>query len=232
MTDEELLEKALTWYQKGDPGYKAAALELFSKDVLDSKLEAFNKKVNDEFATNRDEELERVLEECKKKFPIGTLIWSDDYCDHLPNIVISEPYISVSEYHIPYDKYRYSFKGEKKTVICKTLRVYRNEILSGQCGGSIVGLETCLINTQKWKERGDTYWKNHFVDLEKFHKDEIEDKEKSIKNLQSWIKRDEESLAESKKELAGYEAYDPTLLTEDKVKKLVDDYFAQNGKIS
>ena len=44
------------------------------------------------------------------------------------------------------------------------------------------------------------------------------------------IKREEADLAGYKKELAGYEAYDPTLLTEDRVKELVDEYFAQNGK--
>ena len=100
-----LFDKAMEWYQSGDKGKREAALELFPEDMLEREIDDFKKRNYKEFMKTREEQLRRRLEDAKKIFPMGSLIWSDEGTDNCPNIIVGEPYIGDTQYgsHIPDD---------------------------------------------------------------------------------------------------------------------------------
>lgn len=227
MKDEKLYKIALGWYQKSDPGYKAAALELFTKEELESGIEQYKKDCDEEFRRNRDKYLEMILEISKEKFPIGTLIWSDEGTDYCPNIIVGEPYIGYAYGHIPYGVYPYNFdENERKTVLARTLRLHMNKVFRGNHGYGLVGLEKCINNIENPCFPINKY---PFIDLKKFYKDEIKDRAMNIEHLKKKIDRCKNELDEYYKQLDKFETYDPTILTEDYIKQIVKDY--QQGKI-
>ena len=116
-----LFERAIEWYDSNDCGKQQAALELFPEKQLKAALEDYRKKKKRERKSEREEELKSKLERCKKMFPLGLLIWSDDGTDKCPNVVVSEPYIGESDYHCYL--HSYYFSDDKRTILVDTVRL-------------------------------------------------------------------------------------------------------------
>ena len=214
----------MKWYRSGDPGKKAAALDLFPEEMFKKEVEDFKKRDREERKKVREAELQDVLSECKKLFPVGTPVWSDDGTDHCVNIIIEEPKIIASEYRAPWGKYEYDEK-ERKTVIAKTVRLefFSNEVIDGKWGISTIGLEKCLEDMKSTKEI--TYGhKNHIIDLKELWKQREEDKNKEMNELVNNISKCQEKLDKYKKDLAALEAWDPYALTKEKIQEIVKNY--------
>lgn len=215
MDDKKLLDKALEWYQLHD--YYKAALELFPEEVLKKELETYNKRKYEEKLAARKQELQEVLEQCKEKFPIGTLMWSDEGSDHCPNIVISEPYIGESDWHMPHDVFGYRYgDGYKKTVLAETVRISDGKPFQRD----VIGLERCLRNMN----RSDNLYKNHIINLDEYHKQETEKRNNSIKDSKKNIKRLEDELAKEREYLNELKSYHPLEFTEERIQEIAMEY--------
>lgn len=212
-----LFDKAIKWYMSGDSGKKAAALDLFPENMFKSEIENFKKRDKEERYKAREQELQKVLKRCQKLFPAGTIMWSDDGTDECPNILISDPYIGKSEYHVPWDKYAYDEK-DRKTVLAKAIRIYHNEPVGKEkVQAYLIGLEICLDNMDNPSE----YHRNSYViDLKKYHKDEQEKRERGIQTYTNFIEDKKKQLKDLEKELKEWQDYDPTQLTKKKVEEL------------
>ena len=227
--ETNLFDKAMEWYQSGDSGKKEAALDLFPEDMLKREIESFKKRNKQERLKTREEQLHQRLEEAKKMFPIGTLIWSDDGTDSCPNIVVGEPYIGNTEYgsHIPYGIYEYTDKREEqKTILVHTVRIYRSEIESDnpKWYRSVVGLEMLMDNMKKPFSQRYPAKESYFVELEEYYKSENEERNNNLNNLKKSIATYEEKLQEFKKDLSEWENYDPNSLTKEKINEIVEKY--------
>ena len=223
-----LFDKAMEWYQSGDRGKREAALELFPEDLLESEIENYKKRNKKERQKTREEELNNVLAKCKKMFPIGSIIWSDEGTDNCPNIVVGEPFIGNTKWsgHIPYGKYECSVDDEeKKTVLVKTLRIFRDEITeeSYKWAKSTVGLEKLLINQAKPIDQRYPR-RDLFVDLDKYKNERKMERESQIERLKDKIKRYHEDMDELQNQLDAWEAYDPYGLTKEKIQQLIDKW--------
>ena len=215
MDDKKLLEKALEWYQLHD--YYKAALELFPEEVLKKELKTYNKRKYEEKLAARKQELQEVLEQCKEKFPIGTLMWSDEGSDHCPNIVISEPYIGESDWHMPHDVFGYRCdNGYKMTVLAETVRISSGKAFQRD----VIGLERCLRNMN----RSDNLYKNHIINLDEYHKQETEKRNNSIKDSKKNIKHLEDELAKEREYLNELKSYHPLKFTEERIQEIAIEY--------
>lgn len=215
MDDKKLLEKALKWYQLHD--YYKAALELFPEETLQAELSAYNKRKYEEKLAARKQELQEVLEQCKEKFPIGTLMWSDEGSDHCPNIVISEPYIGESDWHMPHDVFGYRCdNGYKMTVLAETVRISDGKPFQRD----VIGLERCLRNMNL----SDNLYKNHIINLDEYHKQETEKRNNSIKDSKKNIKRLEDELAKEREYLNELKSYHPLEFTEERIQEIAIEY--------
>lgn len=227
--ETNLFDKAMEWYQSGDSGKKEAAMELFPESLLKSEIENYKKRNKQERLKLRDETLKQMLERAKKTFPIGSLIWSDDSCEHLLHLVVGEPYIGSTTYntHIPDGVYHYweDDDVERKTVLVHTIRLYHGEV-DGNCekwGRGIVGLEKLLINSDK--PEGKRYPDRPlFVDLKKYYVSEKDERDKKIESLRENINRWQKEIDTWSKELSDWEDYDPENLTKDKLKEILDKW--------
>lgn len=218
---KSLFEKAMEWYSKGDK-FREAALELFPKEQLEREIENYKKSKVKAELESRDNVLQRLLEKCKKAFPIGTVVYSDDGTDNCPNIIIEEPYIGNTKYgnHIPFSVYEYNIPNEqRKTVLAKALRLYRGEpeYEDSRFTYSIVGLEILLNRIEK----PDNFYKYPIINLNEYCGEKLKEKAEAIQRIKDKIEDAENDLKKWKEELAGYESYDPTKLTKEKVKQLV-----------
>lgn len=226
--ETNLFDKAMEWYQSGDRGKREAALELFPEDLLESEIENFKNRNYKEKKKKREEELQNVLETCKKMFPIGTLIWSDEGTDDCPNIVVGEPYIDTAKYggHMPDGKYNWSDPEEdKKTVLVKTLRLFRNEITEEnyKWAKSIVGLEKVLLNSKK--PMGQKYPdRDLFVNLDKYKKDQKDVRSEQIKRWTDKIAGYQRDIAAIQKTLKSWEEYNPDEITKESIQKIIDKW--------
>lgn len=222
-----LFDKALGWYQSGDSGKKAAAMELFPKEMLENEISNFKKRDLLERQKTREKELQDVLEECKKLFPVGTPIWSDDGSDHCVNIIVEEPHIEKSEYRVPYEKYSYNDKLERKTVVARVVRLeyFGNDVIEGGWGKSYAGLEKCLLDMKK-KKCGESFcgYKNHLIDLKDLYAQKMEERNKEIEKTKNEIAEHQKALDKLQKELTELEAYDPRELTKEKIQEIVERY--------
>lgn len=220
---DSLLEKALGWYTSGDSGKKEAALELFPKEKLQDEITKYNEKKTKEGLERREEQLKENLKRCKKLFPIGTPIWSDDGTDHCPNIVISEPYIAETKYRMPYDAYPMGYNGTRKTIFANTIRMSTcaNEPLEGKWGKGKVNLEICLQNMDSTSEWGH---RNHIINLKEYYKVRNDEKTDRMKWLKDEIERRQKSLDELTSEYKTLEKYEPTEFTKELINKIVEDY--------
>jgi len=223
-SNESLFDTAMKWYNSGDSGKKAAALDLFPEEMFKKELEDFKKRDKEEKRKTREKELQCVLEECKKLFPIGTPIWSDDGTDKCVNIVVEEPHIATSEYRSPWGKYDFDEK-ERKTVVAKVVRLeyFGNDVIEGGWGKSYAGLENCLLAMNN-KKYGDFGYKNHLINLEDLYVQKSKERNDEIGKLMKKISDTQAELDKYKSELAELEAWDPKGLTREKIQEIVKEY--------
>ena len=210
---DKLFEKAIEWYRKGGD-YRRAACELFSE----KELEAYENGRKKNMMADRDKMLQEMLIRCKKLFPIGSLIQGDNLADRLPNLTISEPYIQYVKYLPLCVNYSSEYKdGERKTIFVDTVRIRRNE----PCGKSQVCLEQLLYYMDK--PDGDNFKKKGFIDLKEYEKKQIEKKNDELTYLKTLAEKLEKDLDDTKKSIAEVEAYNPSELTEQKLKEILKD---------
>ena len=210
---DKLFNKALEWYRKGGD-YRRAACELFSE----KELEAYENGRKKNMMADRDKMLQEMLIRCKKLFPIGSLIQGDNLADRLPNLTISEPYIQYVKYLPLCVNYSSEYKdGERKTIFVDTVRIRRNE----PCGKSQVCLEQLLYYMDK--PDGDNFKKKGFIDLKEYEKKQIEKKNEELTYLKTLAEKIEQDLDDTKKSIAEVEAYNPSELTEQKLKDILKD---------
>ena len=215
---DNLFEKAIEWYRKGGD-YRRAACELFSE----KELEKYENERKKSMMADRDKMLQKMLVRCKKLFPIGSLIQSHDGTDHLPNLTISEPYIKYVK-HLPFCvDYSSDYKdGERKTIFVDTVRILRNE----PYGKSQVCLEQLLYYMDL--PDGDNFKKKGFIDLKEYEKKQIEKKNEELTYLKTLAEKIEQDLDDTKKSIAEVEAYNPSELTEQKLKEILKDVTETN----
>ena len=215
---DNLFEKAIEWYRKGGD-YRRAACELFSE----KELEKYENERKKNMMADRDKMLQEMLVRCKKLFPIGSLIQSHDGTDHLPNLTISEPYIKYVK-HLPFCvDYSSDYKdGERKTIFVDTIRIMRNEPWKK----SQVCLEELLYYMDK--PDGDNLKKKGFIDLKEYEKKQIEKKNEELTYLKTRAEKIEQDLDDTKKSIAEVEAYNPSELTEQKLKEILKDVTETN----
>lgn len=222
--ETNLFDKAMSWYQSGDSGKKEAAMELFPKDMLEKEIENYKKRDKEERKKLRDKELQEVLEKCKKLFPIGTLVWSDEGTDHCVNVIVEEPHISKTEYRAPYGKYDCG-DNDRKTVLAKTIRIgtMSNEPLEGNWCKSYVGLENLLINMT---ERKDSSYVNTkpIINLKELQEKKMEERNKEIENVKKQIENYQKNLDILNRDLSELEAYNPYDFTKEKIQEIVKQY--------
>ena len=210
---DKLFNKALEWYRKGGD-YRRAACELFSEN----ELETYENERKKNMMVDRDKMLQEMLIRCKKLFPIGSLIQGDNLADRLPNLTISEPYIQYVKYLPLCVNYSSEYKdGERKTIFVDTVRIRRNE----PCGKSQVCLEQLLYYMNK--PDGDNFKKKGFIDLKEYEKKQIEKKNEELTYLKTLAEKIEQDLDDTKKSIAEVEAYNPSELTEQKLKEILKD---------
>ena len=210
---DKLFEKAIEWYRKGGD-YRRAACELFSE----KELETYENERKKNMMVDRDKMLQEMLIRCKKLFPIGSLIQGDNLADRLPNLTISEPYIQYVKYLPLCVNYSSEYKdGERKTIFVDTVRIRRNE----PCGKSQVCLEQLLYYMDK--PDGDNFKKKGFIDLKEYEKKQIEKKNEELTYLKTLAEKIEQDLDDTKKNIAEVEAYNPSELTEQKLKEILKD---------
>ena len=163
------LDKAREWYKKGGE-LKKLALTAFSKDDLDENIKW---------------DYDKLLEKFAKKYPIGTVLWSNDGTDEYPNVIVSKPYLKDVDY--------WSMYNIKKHIVFDTKRI----LLTGICGSHIVIRDKCEFeeikinsyahpegfNYKKWKEK---YISEHNRLIEHWT-DTIEKYNQEIKNLTQQI---------------------------------------------
>ena len=210
---DKLFNKALEWYRKGGD-YRRAACELFSEN----ELETYENERKKNMMVDRDKMLQEMLIRCKKLFPIGSLIQGDNLADRLPNLTISEPYIQYVKYLPLCVNYSSEYKdGERKTIFVDTVRIRRNE----PCGKSQVCLEQLLYYMDK--PDGDNFKKKGFIDLKEYEKKQIEKKNEELTYLKTLAEKIEQDLDDTKKSITEVEAYNPSELTEQKLKDILKD---------
>ena len=168
-TIEISLDKAREWYKKGGE-LKEIALTAFSKKELDENIEW---------------DYDKLLEQFSKKYPIGTIVWSNDGTDYFPNVIVSKPYLKDVEY--------WSMYNIKKHIVFDTKRI----LLTGVRGSHIEIRDKCefeeikihsyshpeCFNYKKWKEQ---YISEHNKFIEHWT-NTIDDYNKDIKRLTQQI---------------------------------------------
>jgi hypothetical protein len=164
-----------------------------------------------------------MLVRCKKLFPVGSLIQSDDGTDHLPNLTIGEPYIQNVEY-LPFcvdNSWEYK-DGEKRTILVDTIRIWRNE----PCWKSKVCLEGLLYYMDQ--PDGNQFKRKGFIDLKEYEMQQIE----KIKEVSQRIKENiacyQEKLDKEKQELEKLNAYNPSELTKQKLEEILKNVTENN----
>ena len=163
------LDKAREWFKRGGE-LKEIALTAFSTKELDENIEWDYNKLLAEFA---------------KKYPIGTIVWSNDGIDYFPNVIVSKPYLKDVEY--------WSMYNIKKHIVFDTKRI----LLTGTCSSRIeirdkrefdeIKIHSYShldgFNYKKWKQQ---YISEHNRMIEHWT-DTIEKYNKDIKNLTQQI---------------------------------------------
>ena len=167
-TIEISLDKAREWYKKGG-------------ELAEIALTAFSKKELDE---NIEWDYDELLEKFAKKYPIGTIVWSNDGTDYFPNVIVSKPYLKDVDW---------SVFNIKKHIVFDTKRI----LLTGTCSSRIeirdkrefdeIKIHSYshpeAFNYKKWKQQ---YISEHNRMIE--HWTDIIDKyNKDIKNLTQQI---------------------------------------------
>lgn len=220
MKKDNLFDIAMGWYGSGDSGKKAAALELFPEEMLIKEIEAYRKRDEKERIKLRKENLQKMLERCKKLFHVGDLIQNSDGTDSLPNLIISEPRIQKVKY-LPFcveNSWNYG-PDERYTIVVDTVRLYMNEPLDSK---SNVCLEELLYYMDK--PDGSDFKKKGFIDLKEYAEKQVEKKNNELKCLKEKEERKLKALNEIQSEIKRLEEYNPNELTNKKVKEIIKEY--------
>ena len=222
--ETNLFDKAMSWYQSGDSGKRDAALELFPKDMLEKEIENYKKRDKEERKKLREKELQDVLKKCKKLFPVGTLVWSDDGTDHCVNVIVEEPHIAGTEYRAPYGKYEIG-DMDRKTVLAKTIRIgtMSNEPLEGNWCKSYVGLENLLINMTEKKDSPYVRTKP-IINLKDLHEKKKAERDAEIMKIKAEIEKRSNELVKYNADLSELEAFNPYEFTKEKIQEIVKQY--------
>ena len=219
--DKDMLKRAVEWYRRGGD-FRKAALELFDEKTLKRNLDKRLKEIEEEKSRNREIELQEILEECRRVFPIGTLIKSHEGTDRLPNLVIGEPYIKKSKYHVPYSKYNPGDEN-KKTVFVDTLRLFNGKPLDDRWGRSSVALEICLEH-MKANPEDKVCYTNHIINLDEYIKEELEKKNRRIPRIEGRIKDLRDDIEKYEIELKELREYEPRELTKERIQEILKEY--------
>ena len=170
-TIEISLDKAKEWFKRGGE-LREIALTAFSEKELDEKIEW---------------DYDKLLEKFSKKYPIGTIVWSNDGTDNYPNIIVSKPYLKDVESY-------WSMYNIKKHIVFDTKRI----LLTGMRGDDRIEIrDKCEFdeikinsyshpegfNYKKWKEE---YISQHNRMIEHWT-ETVEKYNKDIKNLTQQI---------------------------------------------
>lgn len=102
------LNTAKKWFKLGGD-LKKLVLTAFTED------EIVGKKVYN---------YDKLLKKFADKYPIGTIVWSNDGTDIYPNVIISEPFLEDIDY--------YTFSGINKKIVFKTKRICMPEIYDSE----------------------------------------------------------------------------------------------------
>ena len=220
--NKNLFDLAMGWYRSGDSGKKKAALDLFPEEMLEKEMEAYRKRDKKERIKLREENLQKMLKRCQKLFHIGDVIESHDGTDHLPNLIISEPYIKDVDY-LPFCVEKsWEYDGQKKqTIMVDTVRLYMNKPLKGR---DKVCLEQLLYYMDK--SNTDEFRKKGFIDLKEYAKSQIEEKNDELKNLWEKEERVKKELDEIQSDITVLEKYDPNELTKEKIQEILKNVTA------
>jgi len=215
--NKNLFDLAMGWYMSGDSGKKAAALDLFPEDMLKKEIEVYRKRNEEERVKLREENLQKMLERCKKLFHVGDVIESDDGTDHLPNLIISEPRIQKVDY-LPFcveNSWDYK-ESERYTIVVDTVRLYMNKPSDRKT-------EVCLEGLLYYmdKPNDDEFKKNGFINLKEYAKTQLLKKEKELRRLKDEEERYLKNLNKIQSEIKELEAYNPNELTRKKIKKIL-----------
>ena len=194
-----------------------AALELYSENQLRSAIKNYRERKKKQRKRNRENELKEKLERCKKMFPLGLLIWSDDGTDVLPNVVVSEPYIGVSEWH----RYHYSdyyLDDDKRTILVDTVRICMDGPFWTKNKHQV-----CLENVLHFMDLPDDnpYQKNYIINLKKYYEDKKKEREKYIARYNKLIDDYQKQIDECTKTRKEYEDWDPTKVTEEYAQEIL-----------
>ena len=73
------------------------------------------------------------------------------------------------------------------------------------------------------KPDGDNFKKKGFIDLKEYEKKQIEKKNEELTYLKTLAEKIEQDLDDTKKNIAEVEAYNPSELTEQKLKEILKD---------
>lgn len=217
--NKNLFDLAMKWYRSGDSGKRAAALDLFPEEMLIKEIETYRKRDKEERIKSRKEHLQKMLERCKKLFPVGTLIYSDEGTDSLPNLIISEPRIQKVKY-LPYcveNSWDYG-PDETYTIVADTLRIHNNEPYNY----SRVCLETSLYYLDKPKD--DNFKKPVFINLKEYEKEQKDKRDEQIKLLKELIEKETVKLEKDKLNLSELEKYNPEELTEERLQNILKSF--------
>lgn len=216
--NKNLFDIAMGWYRSGDSGKKAAALDLFPEDMLKKEIEAYRKRDKEERVKLREENLQKMLKRCQELFHIGDVIESDEGTDHLPNLIITPPYIKKVDY-LPFcveNSWDYK-ESERYTIVVDTVRLYMNKPLERN---SKVCLESLLYYMDKSK--GDEFRKKGFIDLKEYAKTQLVKKDEELCRLKEREERYLKDLNEIQSEIKELEDYNPNELTKEKVKEILE----------
>lgn len=164
------LDKAREWYKKGGE-LKKLALTAFSKNELDDE--------------NIEWDYDKLLEKFAKKYPIGTVLWSNDGTDEYPNVIVSKPYLKDVDY--------WSMYNIKKHIVFDTKRILLTGIrnshieIRDKCEFEEIKINSYAhpegFNYKKWKEK---YISEHNRLIEHWT-ETIEKYNQEIKNLTQQI---------------------------------------------
>ena len=221
MDDKKLLDKALEWYQHSD--LRQAALDLFPEKVLEKELESYRKRKAKEREKTREIELQKMLERCKKLFPIGTLMWNDEGSDQLPNIVIGEPYIGSSPYHYPRytDYFGPGSDLNRRTVLVKSVRVSDGNVPADD---KFYLSKICLENSLYFIDHPSEWTRSPLINLVEYQKQEIKKRDNSVKDIQKDIERLEKSLSDKQERFSYLMMYNPMDFSKERIKEIVKRY--------
>lgn len=201
------LATAIEWYNGFDDTLREFAKKAFSEDKLSNGIIGKNKK-----------HVDNIYIECKKMFPIGTLVWSDEGSDKLPHIIMSEPFIdktvNQSSYHavtIPMGCPR----ELHESVYVHTVRFN----MDGYKQKDIINIED-VLRQHRDKSR---FHRNMIIDPAEYEKDFKETIIKAINRRQSEIQQYTDKIQNYQDEIAELENMKPAKI-DDTISEILSQF--------